>query len=92
MMEIVKTGMTRRMDPLGRLVIPSEIRHNYGLSTGALIEFLATSEGVLLRPAVASCCVCGEAGKPLREVEGLSICQHCAERLAVSLAERLEGR
>ena len=92
MMEIVKTGMTRRMDPLGRLVIPSEIRHNYGLSTGALIEFLATSEGVLLRPAVASCCVCGEAGKPLCEVEGLSICQHCAERLAVSLAELGEGR
>ena len=92
MMEIVKTGMTRRMDPLGRLVIPSEIRHNFGLASGALVEFMATPDGVLLRPAVASCCVCGEAWKPLREVEGLSICQHCAERLAVSLAELGEGR
>lgn len=42
-------GIVRKVDDLGRIVIPMEIRKQRGWNPGAHIEILATEEGVLLR-------------------------------------------
>lgn len=44
------TGITRRIDELGRIVIPKEIRKNMHLKTGELLEiFLDDSETITLK-------------------------------------------
>lgn len=91
-MAIVKTGMTRRMDPLGRLVIPSGMRKKFGLLEGSLVDFQATEDGILLQRAVPQCCVCGASDKPLHEVDGVSICHDCAEAIAAKVGRWNEGR
>lgn len=40
-------GITRKIDSLGRLVIPKEYRMEYNL--GDLVEIIATKEGILIR-------------------------------------------
>lgn len=46
---MVIVGVTRRIDDLGRVTIPSEIRRTYQLDKNDLVEILGTSDGILLR-------------------------------------------
>ena len=44
------TGITRRIDELGRVVIPKEIRSNLHLKSGELLEiFVSDSESIILK-------------------------------------------
>lgn len=91
-MGTLKTGMARYMDPQGRLVIPSEMRKQFGLQEGSLVDFQVTEDGILLQKAVPQCCVCGASDKPLHEVDGVSICHDCAEAIAAKVGSWNEGR
>ncbi|MBE6903547.1 MAG: AbrB/MazE/SpoVT family DNA-binding domain-containing protein [Ruminococcaceae bacterium] len=42
-------GITRRIDELGRITIPSEIRKTYQLGKNDEVEILGTEDGILLR-------------------------------------------
>jgi len=43
------TGMTRRIDGLGRIVIPKEIRNNLNIKTTDLIEIFVDNEDIILK-------------------------------------------
>lgn len=43
------TGIIRRIDDLGRIVIPKEIRRNIRVGEGSPMEIFVTEEGVLLK-------------------------------------------
>ena len=43
------TGIIRRLDDLGRLVIPKEIRKQYRLTEGDSIEFFIENERIVLQ-------------------------------------------
>lgn len=45
-------GIVRRLDHLGRVVIPIEIRKTLGIEPGDSLEILATDEGIILKPDV----------------------------------------
>ena len=40
---------TRKMDELGRVVVPKELRTNMGVADGDMIEIVGVEDGVLLR-------------------------------------------
>ena len=42
------TGIVRRLDDLGRIVIPKEIRNRYKLREGDPMEIYTTDEGIML--------------------------------------------
>lgn len=42
-------GIVRKLDHLGRIVIPTEIRKTLGIDPGDALEILATDEGILLK-------------------------------------------
>lgn len=45
------TGIVRRIDDLGRVVIPKEIRRNMGIKEGDPLEIFTTREGeIILKP------------------------------------------
>lgn len=43
------TGIIRRIDDLGRIVIPKEIRMAHGIEDGTPIEIFTDSDGIILR-------------------------------------------
>lgn len=44
------TGIIRRIDDLGRVLIPKEIRKSYNLREGDPLEIFTTDEGVVFAP------------------------------------------
>ncbi len=46
---MLNIGITRRLDHLGRIVIPKELRNTYKLVERDMIEVIGTEEGILLR-------------------------------------------
>lgn len=43
-------GIVRKLDHLGRIVIPIEIRKTLDIEPGDSLEILATDEGIMLKP------------------------------------------
>ena len=44
------TGIIRRIDDLGRIVIPKEIRRKFKINAGEPVEIYITEECILLKP------------------------------------------
>ena len=43
------TGIVRKVDELGRIVVPKEIRKNLGIDTGTPVEFYVDGQHVIVR-------------------------------------------
>lgn len=43
------TGIIRRIDDLGRFVIPNELRKHFGMREGTPLEIYISEEGIVLR-------------------------------------------
>lgn len=46
---MIATGIVRKIDALGRIVIPQEIRRSQEWPEGTSMEFLISEEGLLVR-------------------------------------------
>lgn len=46
---MTKIGITRKIDTLGRVVIPKEMRRFYEMQAEEYVEILATEQGILIR-------------------------------------------
>ena len=75
-----KTGMTRPIDSLGRVVIPMEIRENLGIETKDLLEISLQGDQIILKKSVTTCIFCGAEGE-LFEFEGKKLCTKCLDKL-----------
>lgn len=47
-------GMVRKVDELGRVVIPAEVRRNLEIDTGTSVEMFTDDEGLFIRKYVDS--------------------------------------
>lgn len=43
------TGMVRKLDKLGRIVVPMEIRRNLGISVGDPVEFYVDGQTIIVK-------------------------------------------
>ena len=75
----------RRIDKLGRIVIPFELRRRYGLTEGVKIEFLDAGEGITVRSSEPFCKIC--RGR-IAEGTSLPLCEACIAKAAKSYNER----
>ncbi|PHE61850.1 AbrB family transcriptional regulator [Bacillus toyonensis] len=57
------TGITRKVDELGRVVIPVELRRTLGIAEGTALDFQVDGENVILRKQEKSCFVTGEVSE-----------------------------
>ena len=44
-----QTGVTRKIDELGRIVIPKEIRKNLGIRNGEALEIFTNEDSIILK-------------------------------------------
>lgn len=72
--------MNRKLDVLGRIVIPAEIRKSLDLKEGAVLEISLEEERIILSPRQDSCVFCG-AQSELRAYGGRKVCPGCVRGL-----------
>ena len=78
----MKTGMTRPIDSLGRIVIPKELRDAFDLPQGQYMEIHTLDNGdVVLRKVHAKCVICGST-EDLHEIQQVKLCEQCANLIA----------
>ncbi|MEG0919280.1 MAG: AbrB/MazE/SpoVT family DNA-binding domain-containing protein [Anaerovoracaceae bacterium] len=74
------TGIVRKVDELGRIVIPKELRNSLGIDVKDPIEIFVEGEFIMLKKYEPSCSFCGEA-RDLKEFNGKKICSKCLDEL-----------
>jgi transcriptional pleiotropic regulator of transition state genes len=75
------TGVVRKIDELGRIVLPSELRKVFGIKEGNELEISVEGEQIILQKRLDLCLFC-EAPNPAIEFKGRSICENCATELS----------
>lgn len=75
------TGIVRKVDEVGRLVLPSELRRTHGLNEGTAVEIFVDGEAVMLRRYEPLCVFCG-GGDELRFHHGKRICSTCRQTVS----------
>ncbi|PGQ11971.1 AbrB family transcriptional regulator [Bacillus cereus] len=64
------TGVARKVDELGRVVIPVELRRTLGIAEGTALDFHVDGENIVLRKHEKSCFVTGEVSESNMELLG----------------------
>ena len=80
---IQSTGVVRKVDELGRVVLPIETRRTFGIEEKDSLEILVDEDcgQIILQKASKMCMKCGMA-EGLKEITfGYYICPKCIERL-----------
>ena len=74
------TGITRKIDDLGRIVIPAETRRLFSIREGDQITISVQADTIVLRKLEATCTFCGSTDevKPFR---GKGVCGPCRAEL-----------
>ena len=74
------TGIVRKVDELGRIVLPIELRRTLGIEIRDPLEIYVDDESIMLKKYTPACILCGESGD-LVEYKGKKICRKCLEEL-----------
>ena len=70
----------KRIDELGRVVIPRDIRKALNVNKCEEVRFVLSDDGVTLKKATEACALCGSE-ESLTEIKGRFICQNCVNEL-----------
>ncbi len=70
------TGIVRRMDALGRLVLPIELRRNLNFQIQDSLEIFVDDDRIVLRKYQTACVFCGNANETI-QLNGKNICTEC---------------
>lgn len=74
------TGIVRKVDELGRIVVPMELRKTLDIKEKDPIEIFSEGDLIILRKFAETCVFCGENENNVK-FEGKSICKKCCEKL-----------
>lgn len=78
------TGIVRRVDELGRIVLPKELRDAMNIHEKTPFEIIVDSEDIILRKYACSCVFCGGEDE-LFDFLDRPICEKCARQIAAGL-------
>ena len=74
------TGIVRKVDDLGRIVLPVELRRRLGISERDPLEIFVKNDQIILQKSSAACIFCGSE-ENITEFRGKGVCQECRSNL-----------
>ncbi|MBQ8448658.1 MAG: AbrB/MazE/SpoVT family DNA-binding domain-containing protein [Clostridia bacterium] len=74
------TGVVRRIDELGRIVLPIEIRKNLNIENRDTVEIFVEEDKIILKKYEPACIFCGNADDVIMFNSKL-ICRECVEKI-----------
>ena len=78
------TGIVKKIDDLGRIVLPKDIRTPMGIESGDALEIFTDGERIILQKFQSSCIFCGEAEDVLY-YHDKRICLACVNKIKAEL-------
>ncbi|GAW91620.1 AbrB/MazE/SpoVT family DNA-binding domain-containing protein [Calderihabitans maritimus] len=75
------TGIVRKVDELGRVVIPIELRRTLGIEEKDALEIYVDHEKIILKKYEPACVFCGNA-ENVQNFKGKNVCRECALAMA----------
>lgn len=83
------TGIVRKVDELGRVVIPIELRRTLDIEEKDSLEIYVDGERIILKKYQPACVFCGNA-QDVQNFKGKNVCHSClaemSNQVAVSLS------
>ncbi|HCS73225.1 MAG TPA: AbrB family transcriptional regulator [Clostridiales bacterium] len=70
------TGIVRKVDELGRVVIPIELRRTLDIEEKDALEIYVEGEHIILKKYSPACIFCDDA-RDVTQYKGKNICKNC---------------
>lgn len=74
------TGIVRRVDDLGCIVLPKDLRQTMGIRAGDPMEIYTDADSIILRKYAPGCAFCGSVNG-IRYIHGTPVCNICANNM-----------
>ena len=74
------TGIVRKVDELGRIVLPIELRRTLNIDIKDPLEIFVDSDSIVLKKYQSACIFCGSVDD-IKQVKGKNICANCVNEL-----------
>ncbi len=78
---IRSTGIARKVDELGRIVLPMELRNKLGIAEKDSLEIFLDGSSIILKKYNPNCIFCGSS-KDLFSYNDKLICSKCKEKIS----------
>jgi transcriptional pleiotropic regulator of transition state genes len=75
-------GTARRIDQLGRVVVPAELRRMLGIRQGDLLDIRVEDGRLVLLKIEPDCAICGRSDN-LVELHDKHVCKDCVRELSL---------
>ncbi len=77
------TGMVRKIDDLGRIVVPAETRRLFNIHEGDELALSVENDAIVIRKLQATCVFDGST-TDVRTFKGRGLCGVCRNELAIN--------
>ncbi len=74
------TGITRKVDELGRIVLPIELRRTLDIAVRDELEIYMEADRIVLQKFEPSCVFCGSS-RNLMSYRGKNVCMDCVHNM-----------
>lgn len=74
------TGIVRKVDELGRIVLPIELRRTLNISIKDPLAIFVEEDTIVLKKYEPACTFCGNA-KDVINIKGKNVCKDCVKEL-----------
>ncbi len=78
------TGMFRRLDALGRFVIPKELRKSLGINVYDYMQIFTDGDTIILKKSEFNCILCGNH-EELIDYHDKRVCRRCIDDLKANM-------
>lgn len=78
---IKSTGIIRKVDELGRIVLPMELRNKLKIAEKDPLEIFVDGSSIILKKYNPNCIFCGSS-KNLYSYEDKLICSRCKDKIS----------
>ena len=79
-------GVVRKIDELGRIVVPIELRKSLNIGKREAVEISLYDDCILIKKFEPGCCFCGSTDE-LQTYNGNKVCGECIKELSSSASE-----
>lgn len=73
-------GIIRKLDELGRIVVPKEMRKKLDINVGTSLEIHLEGDAIVIKKDQASCVFC-HSTEEISEFKGKKICALCLDEI-----------
>ena len=74
------TGIVRKVDELGRIVVPIELRRSLGIGDRDAVEMFMEENSIIIRKHRPACVFCGSADDTV-EYKQKIVCKECIDSM-----------